>query len=641
MTGGIETAKLDWEAAAPRSVFFGDVYFSGDGAAETRHVFIGGNDLPRRFENASRFVVGELGFGTGLNILVALDLWRRVKKPGARLDFVSFEKHPLSPNDFARSHDAWPHFVDLAARMRASYPPPAQGLHRLPLGDDAFLTLVVGDAREFLPRVDAAVDAWFLDGFAPSKNPDLWTPEIFAEIARLSAPGATAATFTVAGAVRRGLAGAGFTVEKRAGFGRKKEMLAARLACAQPRTPRAPWFDPENLATMKPGASVGIIGGGVAGASLAHEAHAAGLRATLIDEAGLASGASGNVAGLVTPRLDLGDGAPTLFFRSAYLHALATIARLRPEGDDFFSACGVLLKATTKDDEERHRRIIEARLLPAGWIERRDDGLFFPQAGVVDPKRYCALLAEGVDIMRARAVALRRNANGVEIELATRERLSFDAVVLANGCDALRFVETRTLPLSGMMGQIEHFPDAPAPRHAIAFGPYAAPGPKGGIVIGATYEKIEARATATATRAATLSNIEAVGAVLPEFSTLDPAASLPRAAVRCQTPDRLPVAGAVPDWDYFGASYDDLRFGRTRDYARAHVFPNVFILSGLGSRGLVTAPLCAAYVIAQMTGAPFPVERAVADAINPARFFIRDLRRARMKELKAGRTDCP
>lgn len=643
MTGGIETAKVDWEASAPRSIFFGDVYFSGDGAAEAEHVFIDGNDLARRFENASRFVVGELGFGTGLNILVAGDRWRRAKKPaGARLDFISFEKHPLSPDDLRRAHAAWPQYADLSAELRASYPPPAEGLHRLQLGAGASLTLAIGDARDMLSRVDVAVDAWFLDGFAPSRNPDMWTEEIFAAIARLSSPDATAATFTVAGEVRRGVARAGFAIEKRAGYGRKKEMLAARFEATPPRRRRAPWFDPENLKRLSAGASVGVIGGGVAGASLAHALVGAGLRATIIDAAGIAGGASGNPAGLVVPRLDLGDGAAARFSRAAYCHALAVIDRLeRGAGEKFFNPCGVLLKATTEEEAARHRKILEARLLPDGWIEERAGGLYFPQAGVVDPPRYCARLAEGADFVKARARSLRRDKGGVAVELASRERLAFDAVVIANGRDALCFVETRSLPLSGVMGQIDHFPSAPGPFKAIAFGPYAAPAPGGGIIVGATYEKVDARAEPVATLAATVENLRAVGAVVPEIATLDPAASRPRAAIRCQTPDRLPVAGAVPDWNFFGAAYDDLRLGKSRDYPRARVVPDVFILSGLGSRGLVAAPLCAALVVSEILGALLPVERAVADALSPARFFIRDLRRGRTKPLvaRAGREE--
>jgi tRNA 5-methylaminomethyl-2-thiouridine biosynthesis bifunctional protein len=639
MTGGIETAKLDWEANAPRSVFFGDIYFSGDGAAEARHVFVDGNDLERRFAGAQRFTIGELGFGTGLNILVASDLWIRTKKPqGARLHFLSFEKHPLTAGDLARAHRAWPQFAPISARLRADYPMIAPGLHRLRLADDIDLTLAFGDARDMLSRVDAKIDAWFLDGFAPSRNPDMWSPAAFAEIAGLSSPGATAATFTVAGDVRRALAGAGFAVEKRAGYGRKREMLAARIDAPPTRSDDAPWCRDGGARTLAPGARIAIIGGGIAGCSLAGELREAGLGATIFDSDGIASGASGNPAGLIMPRLDLGDGPPARFFRSAYFHALQKISEIeRGSGEVFFNPCGVLMKAADDEDRDRHERILRENLLPSGAALARRDGLFLQGAGVIDPKRFCALLAGAATIVRRRVVALECAERQVTIVLEDGSREDFDATVIANGRDAARFMQARTLPLVAVLGQIDLFPEAPTPDCAVTFGPYAAPAPGGGLIVGATYEKIDWEAPVATTESATLENIEAVTKALPALArALDAKGSIPRAAVRCQTPDRLPIAGPAPDWSHYGAAYDDLRLGKRRAFPAGLAAPNLFFLTGLGSRGLVTAPLCAAYVVAGLVGAPPAVERSVADALHPARFFIRALRRGRRGASEAG-----
>lgn len=639
MTGGIETAKLDWEANAPRSVFFGDIYFSGDGAAEARHVFVDGNDLERRFADARRFRVGELGFGTGLNILVAADLWSRAKKPeGARLHFLSFEKHPLTAGDLARAHRAWPQFAPISARLRADYPMIAPGLHRLRLAEDIDLTLAFGDALDMLSRVDAKIDAWFLDGFAPSRNPDMWSPAAVAEIARHSSPGATAATFTVAGDVRRALAGAGFVIEKRAGYGRKREMLAARIDAPPAQPDDAPWFRSGGGRPLKPGAAVAIVGGGIAGCSIACELREAGLRATIFDPDGIAAGASGNPAGLIMPRLDLGDGPPARFFRSAYLHALQKIAVIeRDRGEVCFNPCGVLMKAADDEDRDRHERILRSNLLPSGAALIRNDGLFLAGAGVVDPRRFCALLARGAAVVRQRVVAIECAERRATILLEDGSREGFDAAVIANGRDAARFVQARTLPLVGVMGQIDHFPEAPAPACAVTFGPYAAPAPGGGLIIGATYEKVDWDAPAATTESATHKNIEAATRALPALAgALDVGRSFPRAAVRCQTPDRLPIAGPAPDWCHYGAAYDDLRLGKRRAYPEGLAAPNLFFLTGLGSRGLVTAPLCAAHVAAELLGAPPAVERSVADALHPARFFIRALRRGRRGASEAG-----
>jgi tRNA 5-methylaminomethyl-2-thiouridine biosynthesis bifunctional protein len=408
-------------------------------------------------------------------------------------------------------------------------------------------------------------------------------------------------------------------------------MLAARLKQPGQPSKRAPWFANENLTPLPPGASVAIIGGGVAGASLAHELWNAGLAPIIIDPDGIAAGASGNPAGLIMPRIDAGDDAAARFSRAAYFHALRTIAALEAQcGERVFNPCGVLLHAGSADERERQAKIVAARLLPEDWIEARADGLFFPQAGVVDPVRYCQLLAGDASLVAHTALSVRPATDGVHITFRDRGPLRADAVIVANSADTLRFAAARTLPLTRVMGQIDFFPDAAAPAIAHVFGPYAAPAPAGGLVIGATYEPVGPEVGPYTTIAASDGNIKAVGSALEDLAaTLSSGAARPRASIRCQTPDRLPVAGPAPDWNFYGDAYDDLRLGVKRDYPRGRIVPGVHLLTGLGSRGLVTAPLAAAAMVAEMTGALSPLEREIAEALHPARFFIRDLRRAK------------
>lgn len=224
----LQTADLAWENTGnPTSRAYGDVYFSREnGLAETRHVFLQGNRLEERFAAADRFVIAETGFGTGLNFLAAKDLFERIAPSSAGLHFLSVEKYPLRREDMRRALDVFPETAAHADAMVPKLPEAAPGFHRVHFGR-VTLTLLYGDAMEVLPQLEATVDAWFLDGFAPAKNPGLWQTEIYAQLARLSAPRATVATFTVAGAVRRGLREAGFSVRKVRGFGRKREMLVA------------------------------------------------------------------------------------------------------------------------------------------------------------------------------------------------------------------------------------------------------------------------------------------------------------------------------------------------------------------------------------------------------------------------------
>ena len=623
----IDKALVDWDASgAPQSIFFGDVYFSGDGAEETAHVFLTGNDLPKRFSDASRFCIGELGFGTGLNFLVTWDAWRQTQKPAdARLHFFSAEAFPLSTGDMAQAHEAWPRLAPLAKKLRAALPPPHPGFHQLTIDDDVTLTLFYGDALEGFSRAEAKIDAWFLDGFAPSKNPAMWSSELLTELVRLSKPGATFSTFTVAGAVRRALENAGFEWEKRPGFGRKREMLAGRIANPPQNEKRAPWFAAQRE-VLKPGARIAIIGAGIAGASLAHELTRSGFAPTVFDASGPASGASGNPAGLIMPRLDLDDTPAGRFHAAAYLHTLRLLGGL---SEETFNACGVLHHAANEKERERQKRLFEQSALPDGWIEQRDAGLFFPQAGVVGPAAFVRALLGETPVTKERVRRLQSHEQGWRIVASGCEQ-DFDAVVIANGLDALRFADARTLPLAGSAGQIDWFPNAEPPQHAHAFGPYAAPAPKGGVILGATYAPIVIGAEARFTKEATQSNIAAVARSTPELAAkLDSEKSQPRASVRCTTPDRLPVAGPVPDWRFYGAAYDDLRLGKQKDYPRGEMRKGLYILTGLGSRGLVTAPLAAAMIAAEMTGAPSPADTGVAEALHPARFFIRDYRRAR------------
>lgn len=623
----IDHARLDWRGGAPHSAAFGDIYFSGDGAGESAHIFLAGNDLEPRLARARRFAVGELGFGSGLNFLMTWALFRRVAPKGARLHFLSVEAFPLHPNDMARAHAAWPDLAPLAARLRSLAPPAVAGAHALALDEATTLTLLYGEAGAMLARTEGGVDAWFFDGFSPAKNPEMWREALFAEAARLSNPGATFATFTVAGAVRRALASAGFTVEKRPGHGRKKEMLAGRIDAPPRARLRAPWFETATERRLAPGARLAIVGGGIAGASLAHAARRVGLDATVIENDAPAAGASGNPAGLVMPRLDLGDGAAARLFLACYLH---TIRLLNDFNDPaLFNACGVLLGAG--DDAERMRgvKLLAEAKLPPDWMTAHERGLFFPQAGVVDPARFVAALIGDAPVVRARAAGIARAENGLAVDTDAGRLGGFDAVALANGVEALRFLEARALPLAAVAGQIDRFPGAEAPPHALAFGPYAAPAPTGGLVIGATYDRLPHGVAPAPSRAATEANIAAVAAFAPDLAArLSAGASTPRASLRCQTPDRLPVVGPLPDLAFYGGEYDGLRTGAAHAYPPARTLPGAHILAGLGSRGLVTAPLLAGMLVAGMTGAPSPVDHEIAEALHPARFFIRDLRRS-------------
>jgi len=220
---------LDWlEGDVPVSRRFNDPYYSiTEGLAESRHVFLGGNDLARRWKDCGDFLVAELGFGTGLNFLAALELWRRTAAKGAVLDFVSFEIEPLDPAQMRRALGVWPEIAEDAARLAGEW----RGGGTIAF-DGARLEVVIGDARRTVPAWTGEAGAWFLDGFAPARNPEMWEPDLMRSVFEHTLPGGTVATYSAAGSVRRTLSDAGFRVLRRPGFGTKRDMsIGRRPAC--------------------------------------------------------------------------------------------------------------------------------------------------------------------------------------------------------------------------------------------------------------------------------------------------------------------------------------------------------------------------------------------------------------------------
>ncbi len=582
------------------SAQFGDVYFSDlGGYEEAQHVYLNGNQLPQRFAalDQAHFSIGELGFGTGLNIMAVMQAWQTTAAPGNHLHIWSVEGFPLSPVDFAASVQniakQWPDLAPHAARLAAIYPPLTKGMHLLALTPTITLTLVFGDVSPAITQATGPIDAWFLDGFSPAQNPDMWRETVMAGIAKISAPGATVATFTIARQVRDGLEKAGFTLAKRPGFGRKRDMLTGNLAAPLAKRPDR---------KHGPGKTTIIKGGGIAGASLAWHLARLGVPAIIDDPAGLAAEASGNPAGLIMPRLDLDVTPAARFYRAAYLYTLHLLAQIDAENLGWFRACGVLQLSTDAASAARAERLAKAKFFPqthlslvttqeasrlAGLeiaIDPPYPHLWFAQGGMIDPVRYTTHLAQ--------AAAGQTTLKSPPRSLVTLHANSLQGVDLISPAGSL----------APNLGQVDYLPSAPAPTCAMILGGYLGPAPAGGLVFGATFDR-EAKATPrpAPSQARSTVNLAQLIQILPSMADLDLAASQPRAAFRCVTPDQHPVAGQLDNGDY--------------------------ILSGLGSRGLVTAPLLAAMIAAQIAGTPAPVEADIQAMLRPNRFAERAARK--------------
>ncbi|MGQ7956751.1 bifunctional tRNA (5-methylaminomethyl-2-thiouridine)(34)-methyltransferase MnmD/FAD-dependent 5-carboxymethylaminomethyl-2-thiouridine(34) oxidoreductase MnmC [Pseudomonas sp. SP16.1] len=646
----MHNAQLDWdERGQPLSRDFDDIYFSqDDGVEETRYVFLANNDLAERFAalgDGQCLCIGETGFGTGLNFLCAWQLFERKVPAGARLHFVSVEKYPLRFDDLQRALALWPELAPFSAPLLAQYRAIHPGFQRLTFtGGRVTLTLLIGDATEQLQQLDARIDAWFLDGFNPAKNPQMWTPELFAELTRLSAAGATLGTFTSAGVVRRALIDAGFAMRRVPGLGKKWEVLKGQFV-ASPHDGAKPWFArPARPAAEKHAV---VIGAGLAGCATAASLAARGWRVSLLERhAAVASEASGNPQGVLYLKLSAHGTALSRLIVAGFGHTRRLLERLQRGAD--WDACGVLQLAFDAKEAERQAKLTAA--FPADLVQplTREQaeslagiglpagGLFYPEAGWVHPPALCRTLIAhpAIDLLTHReALELQRHDDHWQVLAGERTLASAPVVVLAAAAEIRRFAQSAELPLKRIRGQISRLPANPASsalRTVVCAEGYVAP-PRGGEhTLGASFDFHSDDLTpSVAEHAGNLQLLEEISADLAErlqAHTLDPATLDGRAAFRCTSPDYLPIVGPLADAEAFAEAYAVLaKDARQVPDVPCPWLPGLYVNSGHGSRGLITAPLSGELIAAWLEDEPLPVPRDVAEACHPNRFALRRL----------------
>lgn len=578
-------ADLTWsDDGAPRSARFGDVYFSrDDGLAESRAVFLQGCGLPERWRDREQFTVAELGFGTGLNIIALLDLWRREGPVDGRLNVFSIEAFPLTSEEAARALAAWPEVADIAAALIAAWSSGTPGFHRIDLpAFRATIDLAVGDAAWALAEWRGAADAWFLDGFSPALNPGMWSEAVMDGIAARSAPGARVATFTVAGAVRRGLSERGFEIEKRPGHGRKRERLEARL--------------PEPVEGVRPTPrSVAVIGAGIAGASVARALTSLGIAVSVIEAEHAGAGGSGFPAALVTPRLDAGDALIAGF----HAQALERARTLYQDTPGAVVAHGVLQLEQAERDHGRFAKVAAQPWWREGDMHADGTGLSMNAALTVRPQAVLEAWLACTTVVTGEVAEIRRSNTGWSVLDAQGGVLAeTDAVVLTGGwgSDALAH-ELGLRPVRGQANWVD-VEDAP---EATAWGGYVAPTGTG-FLFGATHDRDDVDTDVRTID--TDRNRAALAGRFPELAARIASGPVQaRAAVRATTADRLPVCGALSEGVGDGGLGGDL-----------------YVLGGLGSRGFCVAPLLGEHLAAEIAGLASPLPSAFAERLKPGRF---------------------
>jgi len=652
-------AQLDWDdQGRPRSRVFDDVYFSDQsGLDETRYVFLEQNRLAERFAAlpaGGRLVIGETGFGTGLNFLCAWQLFKQHAVAGARLHFVSVEKFPLSPADLQRALALWPELKPFSDQLLKHYVAIHQGFQRIVLDNGRVtLTLLIGDALEQLPQLDGQIDAWFLDGFAPAKNPEMWTAELFAELARLAAPGSTISTFTSTGWVRRLLNAAGFKMKRTPGIGHKWEILRGEFLGwpegVAPPAAAKPWF--ARLTPLTGDRRALVIGAGLAGCATAASLAARGWQVSLLERHdAVAQEASGNPQGVLYLKLSAHGTALSQLIVSGFGYTRRLLETLQ-RGTDW-DDCGVLQLAFNEKERERQAQLAAAfpeDLLQ--WLDQPEaqaragiglahGGLYYPEGGWVHPPALCQAQSTqpGVTLLPHQEAVELRKIDG-QWQAFDGERLIATApvVVLAGAADIKRFPQSADLPLKRIRGQITRLAQttqSQALSTVVCAEGYVAPARMREHTLGASFDfNSDDLTPTTAEHLGNLAMLEEISTDLVarlHVSELDAESLQGRAAFRCTSPDYLPIVGPLADREAFTEAYRALsKDARQVPDIACPWLDGLYVNSGHGSRGLITAPLSGELLAAWLDNEPLPLPRPVAEACHPNRFALRWLIRGK------------
>ncbi len=585
-----------------RSDTFGDIYFSAEnGLAETRHVFIDGTNLENRIKSHAHLVIAETGFGAGLNFLAVLDL---LEKSGSdcRIDYISFEAYPLDATTAFEARKPFTELHNNSAQLKEVWPERwACAHHRLFLQDRVHLHVHFSDALTVMKQLDFKADVWFLDGFSPSKNIELWSEELFLQIARLSAQNATISSFSVAALVKEGLTKAGFKIEKKKGFGKKREMLTARYNTIS--------AAPRNLSSEK---NVIIIGAGIAGASIAHGLRATNIPHIILESADkIASGSSGNPAGLQTPQL---MAAPHPYMQMSL--ACFSYARQLALTQNVVLDKGIIslhhpekqgMRQKKMAGQEWPEDLVKAasahQLTQNANLELQTEGFFQSAGQLIDPSKLTYQLLDKSEVKTGITITALSKKQGIwELRTSNGSIHTATDIVLAMGSGLPQFLEQFRLPslkLQVTSGQLSFLPSntkLSALECSLQYGGYVTPMIEGIQALGASFDLSD---TMQLTKKAHLHNISLLPTELQKLLP-DSLELTGRVSRRLASQDRGPLIGNWHD--------------------------NIHLLSALGSRGLTNAPLLGLVLARKIANRPSGLDRNIMRIIDPHRFAIRATR---------------
>lgn len=658
----IETADLDWFDDLPFSKNYNDVYHSAEsGIRQSRYVFVDGNNLINRWLELSQntyslFNLGETGFGMGLNFLLTLKLWEEYAPESAHLHYFSCEKHPLKFNDLKQCLTLWPELSAQSAQLLEQYPVLTQGYHYLSFCKGRVkLTLMLGDALECFEQLlvcgdsqlepklrPGFIDAWYLDGFSPAKNADMWTDSLLSIVAMLSKKESTCATYTAAGTVKAALSKAGFILEKKKGFGPKRHMLTGIFHGIPPyktKERETPWHTGVPLKSGNK--SVHVVGGGLAGCFIAHCLAKRGWRVTLFEEKTMVgSAASANHQAVLFPKLSAYKSPLTQLMLSSFLYASRVYKDLLKQHPELGHLGGSLLLAYNLKEQHAHQSLKSwlQHYPELGELVERDkgselsgvslneSGLYIPLSGWINSPLLCQRLIDRNDITlieNTRVDSLHYDGSSW---IVTNK--AADVLIVCAGNKINSFAETKGIPIKQIRGQMSSIyttPNSSKLKIPLCAEGHVLPAIDDKHYFGASYNLGDTSEQASAED--DLSNLnKLLNISAPDIWSREIIHHW--AAVRASTPDYLPVVGPVALEQDFRALYSGLETNSKRWIPQPGPYiPGLFVCAGFGSRGLTTIPLCSEWLASVVNNEIGCLPRSLVHAIAPSRFLRKNITR--------------
>ena len=658
----ITAANLDWDDKAnPYSKEYQDIYYSkADALAESSYIFLQANNLTERWQKLSgnNFVIGECGFGGGLNFLNTCRHWHeqfKDKQTDSTLYYLACDLHPFKKDDLIKLYKNYPELKVYSDALLKSYPSHTPGTHSRDFifgNTKIVLVFMLGDAREMLEQAWQSngfrVDAWYLDGFSPALNSKMWDEVLCSALSALSQVGTTLSTYSAAGIVKKSLKQNGFDIERKTGFANKRHMLVGKYTSDNNarKIVNPTWF---NIPTTNHKAKKAIIiGAGLAGCSTASELAKTGWQVTLIErENKIASKASGNPLGIVYCKLSNSSDASANYYLHSYLFAIEHYKQISKSNAINWQDCGLLQIAHNEREQKRQTQAI-SKHAKAGFakqlskeeaselsgINLDNGGLFFPGSGFLNPPALCLSYTQHDNIScitNTDALDINFKNNIWEVKGSNGSIDKAPVVIIANSYDALNFQQSQHYPLLQNYGQIDEYKTTPVDgllSCIVCAKGYILPANNESHFIGGITNTDETQAADTNTVAE--QNIELTKSIQADLAIAYEKKKFvkSRTGIRCNSPDYLPLVGPVENKKQCEDIYAELGRNAKKDINQEPLYESgLFINVAHGSHGLSSTPLAARYLTDLINKSPLPLSNASLNCLHPIRYLISSLKK--------------